>query len=94
MGGVGEDNIDRQLGAVACRLQADHLIPAGVVGTSRDRLPKISRAIGVHRAVEIDGWRAPAVRGKDPLHIGSVGHIGAALVVQDDVVALSQSSLE
>ena len=85
--------LNRLLRAVAGGLKAEEVEPQRVGRTGHDGLADVADAVAVHRAVEVHGGDAGAVRGEDVVHVGHVLHVGAALVVDDDVVALGPIGL-
>ena len=80
--------LNRLLRAVAGGLETEEVKPQRVGRTGHDGLADVADAVAVHRAVEVHGGDAGAVRGKDVVHVGDILHVGGALVVDDDVVAL------
>ena len=85
--------LDRLLRAVAGGLKAEQVKPQRVRRARHDGLANVADAVAVHRAMEIHGGDAGAVRGEDVVHVGHVLHVGAALVVDDDIVALGPIGL-
>ena len=86
---IGEGDGDGLLRAMASRLQAEHLEPAGVIGAGFHWLSVVTPAVAVHRAVKVHGGQAVLVGVHDVGDVGLVGDVGGALVVDDDVVVLT-----
>ena len=89
VGLVGEADGDRLLRAVAGGLQAEHLVPAGVVVAGLHGLLEIAPAVAVHGAVEVHGGQAVLMGVHDIGDIGLVGDVGGALIVDDHVEVLA-----
>ena len=79
---------DRLFRAVAGGLQTNEFVPLRVGGSGLHRLAKVTKAVRVHRAMEVYCGDAVAVRCQYAGNDLGIGLRGGAFVVNDDIISL------